>query len=98
MSILVVGLSHRSAPIELLERASLDSEAAVKLAERANDAAWVSESAGIATCNRVEVYVGAARFHGAVVVVTELLIEQDDLAREEMFRHVYVQYEAAAVE
>lgn len=98
MSILVVGLSHRSAPIELLERASLDSEAAVKLAERANDAAWVSESAVIATCNRVEVYVEADRFHGAVDEVTELLIEQADLARDELIRHVYVHYDDAAVE
>lgn len=98
MSILVVGLSHRSAPIELLERASLDSQAAVKLAERANDAAWVSESAVIATCNRVEVYVEADRFHGAVDEVTELLIEQADLARDELIRHVYVHYDDAAVE
>ena len=71
MSILVVGMSHRSAPIDVLERASLDTEAAVKLSHRALETDAVTEAAVISTCNRVEVYVDAERFHGAVEDVTD---------------------------
>lgn len=98
MSVLVVGLSHNTAPIELLERASLDSDGATKLAARALDAVWVSESAVIATCNRVEIYVEADRFHGAVDEVSDLLAEQAHLDREELVRHLYIHFDDAAVE
>ena len=65
MSVLVVGMSHRSAPIELLERVSLDPSAAVKLSHLALEAPSVTESAVVSTCNRVEIYVETDRFHGA---------------------------------
>ena len=52
MSVLIVGMSHKSAPIELLERASLDTDAAVKLSHRALETSSVTEAAVISTCNR----------------------------------------------
>ncbi|MGJ9413287.1 glutamyl-tRNA reductase [Aeromicrobium sp. CF4.19] len=97
MSILVVGMSHHSAPIELLERASLDTEAAVKLSHRALETDAVSEAAVISTCNRVEVYVEAERFHGAVEDVTLLLGEHAGLDREVLARNAYVHYDDSAV-
>jgi len=52
MSVLIVGMSHKSAPIELLERVSLDPSAAIKLSHMALEAPSVSEAAVISTCNR----------------------------------------------
>ncbi len=97
MSVLVVGMSHRSAPIELLERASLDTEAAVKLSHRVLETDAVSEAAVISTCNRVEVYVEAERFHGAVEDVTRLIGEHAGLDREALARNAYVHYDDSAV-
>lgn len=97
MSVLVVGLSHRTAPIGLLERASLDTDAAVKLAHRAVDSASIAEAAVVSTCNRVEVYVEAERFHGALEDVSLLLAEHIGLGREELVNHAYVHYDDAAV-
>ncbi len=97
MSVLVVGLSHRSAPIDVLERASLDTDAAVKLAHRALETPAVSEAAVISTCNRVEVYVEAEKFHGALEEVSRLLGEQAGLGREELVRNAYVHYDESAV-
>lgn len=97
MSILVVGMSHRSAPIELLERVSLDSSAAIKLSHLALEAAAVTESAVISTCNRVEIYVETDRFHGAVEEVSRLLAEHAHLDRDELVSHVYVHYDDSAV-
>jgi glutamyl-tRNA reductase len=97
MSVLIVGMSHKSAPIELLERASLDTDAAVKLSHRALDTSSVTEAAVISTCNRVEIIVEAERFHGAVEEVSRLLAEHAGLDRTQLVQHVYVQYDDAAV-
>lgn len=97
MSVLMVGMSHKSAPIEVLERASLDTDAAVKLSHQVLDTPAVTESVVISTCNRVEVYVEADRFHGSVEEVSRLLAEHAGLDRDELVRHVYVHYDDAAV-
>ena len=97
MSVLVVGMSHRSAPIELLERVSLDPSAAVKLSHLALEAPSVTESAVVSTCNRVEIYVETDRFHGAVEEVSRLLADHAHLDRDQLVSHVYVHYDDAAV-
>jgi glutamyl-tRNA reductase len=97
MSVLVVGMSHKSAPIELLERVSLDAAAAAKLSHLALEAPAVTESAVISTCNRVEIYVETDRFHGAVEEVSRLLAEHARLDRNELVSNVYVHYDDAAV-
>lgn len=65
MSLLVVGLSHRTAPIALLERAALDADGARELARELCGGA-VEEAAVLATCNRVEVYAEVSAFHTGV--------------------------------
>jgi glutamyl-tRNA reductase len=97
MSVLVVGMSHKSAPIDVLEHASLDVDAAVKLSHLVLETPFVTESVVISTCNRVEIYVEAERFHGAVEEVSRMLAEQSGLDRDEFVRHVYVHFDEAAV-
>ena len=97
MSVLMVGMSHKSAPIEVLERAALDTDAAVKLSHQVLDTPTVTESVVVSTCNRVEVYVEADRFHGSVDEVSRLLAEHAGLGRDELVQHVYVHYDDAAV-
>jgi glutamyl-tRNA reductase len=97
MSVLLVGMSHRSAPIDVLERAALDADAAIKLSHRAIETQFVSEAVVISTCNRVEVYVEAERFHGAVEEVSRLFAEHASLDRESLVRHLYVHFDDAAV-
>jgi glutamyl-tRNA reductase len=97
MSVLVVGMSHKSAPLEVLEQVSLDTDASVKLSHRVLETPFVTESVVISSCNRVEIYVEAERFHGAVEEVSRLLAEHAGLSRDEFVRHVYVHYDDAAV-
>ena len=97
MSMLVVGMSHRTAPIEVLERAALDTDAAVKLSHQVIETPSVTESVVISTCNRVEVYVEADRFHGSVEEVSRLIGEHAGLDMESLVKHVYVHYDDAAV-
>ena len=97
MSVLIVGMSHKSAPIELLERVSLDPSAAIKLSHMALEAPSVSEAAVISTCNRVEIYVETDRFHGAVEEVSRLLAEHAHLDRDQLVSNVYVHYDDSAI-
>ena len=66
MSLLAVGLSHRSAPHALLERAALSTERTGKLLADLAASPNVHEAAALATCNRIEVYAGVEKFHAAV--------------------------------
>lgn len=97
MSVLVVGMSHKSAPIDVLERAALDVDAAVKMSHLVREAPFVTESVVVSTCNRVEIYVEAERFHGAVEEVSRILAEHSGLDRDDFVRHVYVHFDEAAV-
>ncbi|GAB3234858.1 glutamyl-tRNA reductase [Glycomyces halotolerans] len=76
MNLLVVGISHRSAAVETLERLAMDSEAATRLAHRLLAGGDVREAVVLSTCNRVEVYAAAATFHGALSTIVDRLREQ----------------------
>ncbi|RFU42056.1 glutamyl-tRNA reductase [Actinomadura logoneensis] len=98
MSVLVVGLSHRSAPVALLERAAVSGDDLLKLLHAVRDCGHVSETAIVSTCNRVEVYAVVDRFHGGVTAVSELLALHSGVPLEELSRHLYVHYEERAVQ
>ncbi|MFT4299246.1 MAG: glutamyl-tRNA reductase [Aeromicrobium sp.] len=97
MSVLVLGMSHRTAPIEVLERASLDTDDGVKLSHKVLESPHITESVVISTCNRVEVYVEAERFHGAIEELSRLFAEHAGLGRDEIVHYLYVHYDEAAV-
>lgn len=97
MSVLVVGVSHRTAPVTVLERLALDEDSAVKLQRGAVETEHISEAAVVSTCNRIEVYVSAERFHGSVEDVTSLLADRAGMAREDIVANLYVHYGDAAV-
>ncbi len=73
MNLLVVGISHRSAAVETLERLSVDAEAGARLAQRLLTGGEVHEIVVLSTCNRVEVYAAAAGFHGALSAIVDEL-------------------------
>ncbi|MYS07537.1 glutamyl-tRNA reductase, partial [Streptomyces sp. SID6041] len=56
MSLLVVGLSHRSAPVSILERAALAADTQAKLLQDTLAAEPAAEATVLATCNRIELY------------------------------------------
>lgn len=97
MSVLVVGLSHNTAPVALLERASLDRDGVHKLVHDTLAGVHVSEAAVIATCNRVEIYAEVDRFHGSVEALSRLLLERTGGATDALLPHLYVHYDDGAV-
>lgn len=97
MSVLVVGISHKSAPVSVLERLALDSEGARKLVLDVSDSTHVGEAAVISTCNRLEIYADVDRFHGSVEELSTLLLDRAGAAPETLIPHLYVHYDDGAV-
>jgi glutamyl-tRNA reductase len=97
MSYLVVGISHRSAAIDVLERVALDADAATKVALAVRDSAAVAESAVLATCNRTEVYATVDRFHAGMDEVTGILSDVTGVPLLDLAEHLYVHFEEGAV-
>ncbi|MEU3918398.1 glutamyl-tRNA reductase [Streptomyces sp. NPDC029004] len=97
MSLLVVGLSHRSAPVSVLERASLSSDAQIKLLQDTLAAEPATEAAVLATCNRIELYADVDKFHAGVAELSTLLAQHSGVGLEELTPYLYVHYEDRAV-
>ncbi|MFC9587900.1 glutamyl-tRNA reductase [Streptomyces yangpuensis] len=97
MSLLVVGLSHRSAPVSVLERASLPADAKTKLLHDTLAAEPATEATVLATCNRIELYADVDKFHAGVAELSTLLAQHSGVALEELTPYLYVHYEDRAV-
>ncbi len=98
MSIVAIGLNHRSAPLELLERMALSVDDAVKLSGEVANGASISETVVLATCNRTEVYVYAERFHDAFEEVRHALGVVSGVDPMDFDGHLYVHYADEAVD
>src|SRR6185503_10796036 len=87
MSVLVVGLSHRTAPVSLLERAAVPADDLRKTLDELHRAETISEVLLLSTCNRIEVYADVARFHPAVAEVTSVLARHAGLPVGDLADH-----------
>ncbi|WAP57458.1 glutamyl-tRNA reductase [Streptomyces sp. S465] len=97
MSLLVVGLSHRSAPVSVLERAALVGDEQVKLVQDTLAAEPATEAAVLATCNRIELYADVDKFHAGVAELSTLLAQHTGVGLDELTPYLYVHYEDRAV-
>ncbi len=97
MSVLVVGISHNSAPMALLERVALDEDGVQKLVADAASCEHVTEATVIATCNRLEIYTEVERFHGSIEQISKLLVDRAGEGVEAMLPHLYVHYDDGAI-
>jgi glutamyl-tRNA reductase len=95
MNLLLVGTSHRLAPVEIRERVAVDPDGAAELGTRLADG---GEAVCLSTCNRTEVYVAVEEPIGADRRVTEALSELAGVDRTELEPYLYrLEQEAAAV-
>ncbi|MFF1512053.1 glutamyl-tRNA reductase [Streptomyces sp. NPDC058326] len=97
MSLLVVGLSHRSAPVSILERAALSADTQAKLLQDTLAAEPAAEGTVLATCNRIELYADVDKFHAGVAELSTLLAQHSGVGLDELTPYLYVHYEDRAV-
>ena len=98
MSVLLFGVSHRSAPVSVLEQLSTDESEQVKLVDRIMQSPLVTEAMVLSTCNRVEVYAVVDAFHGGLSAIGQVLADQSGMTVPDLTKYAYVRYSEAAVE
>lgn len=98
MSMLVVGMSHQSAPVALLERLSMDDTVRNDTCEVLVSKPSLSEAMILSTCNRLEVYTVTNSFHTGVQDVVKVLAGNSGVDEDELRGYLYVRYADAAAE
>ena len=94
---IVVGLNHRTVPLDLLERVTVDAASLPKALHDLRGRANVAEAVLLSTCNRTEIYAVGETFHGAVAELRDFLCQLAFLAPEDISDHLYTFHDAAAV-
>lgn len=97
MSILVVSVSHKTAPMDLLSRLTLDPPGVTKLLGALVADEHVDEAVVLSTCNRTEVYADVSRFHGGLAAVTGELARATGVGLAQLQEAVAVLYDETTV-
>ncbi|MET0704889.1 MAG: glutamyl-tRNA reductase [Mycobacterium sp.] len=98
MSVLLFGVSHRSAPVSVLEQLSTDESDQAKIVDQVLQSPLVTEAMVLSTCNRVEVYAVVEAFHGGLSVIGQVLADHSGMSMGDLTKYAYVRYAEAAVE
>lgn len=97
MSIVVIGINHRTAPVTLLERMTIPEPSLPKALHNLGVRDDIREVVVLSTCNRTEVYAVVERFHGAYDDIRDFFCETSGLASEDVTPHLFSQHDEAAV-
>jgi glutamyl-tRNA reductase len=98
VNLLVVGASYRTAPVAILERLAVAEPDLAATLDRLLAQPYVGEAVVVSTCNRVEVYAAVSGFHGGLGDICAVLAGRADCSPADLANHLYVHYDAAAVE
>ncbi len=98
MKIIIVGLNHKSAPIDIRERLAFDATDTIRALRQLKDRFHGAEFVLLSTCNRVELYCASKRM-GEVMAgeIAKFLSEFHNVALEKFDDFLYVHNEEDAV-
>ncbi|HMF39130.1 MAG TPA: glutamyl-tRNA reductase [Polyangia bacterium] len=97
IDLLLVGVSHKTAPVAVRERLTVDPEAIAAALTELTGLAPVREAVMLATCNRVELYVAADDADRAAAGLAEVLARRAGVGVPELAEHLYQHRDSAAV-
>ena len=97
MSIVVIGVNHRTSSLSLLERLAIRPEAQGKAITGLVARHSIREAVVLSTCNRTEIYAVAERFHGAYADIRDFFCDLGGLDADELHPHLYSQHDEAAI-
>jgi glutamyl-tRNA reductase len=98
VNLLIVGASYRTAAVGTLERLAVPQPDVPRILTRLVGQSYVGEAVVLSTCNRVEVYAAVSGFHGGLADICAVLAEHSGLPANDLAGHLYVHYDAAAVQ
>ena len=97
MSLVVVGLNHRNAPVDLLERVAVSGQALPKALAGIVAREHLAEAVLLSTCNRTEIYARATRFHSGIEDARHFLAELGGIDPDALADLLYTYHDDAAV-
>ncbi len=89
MKLLITGLNHRTAPVEVRERLAFEEKALPGALDQLKQQPGLLEGMILSTCNRVEVAVTADEETDAGSAVEGFLAESRSVARDWVSPHLY---------
>lgn len=98
MSYLVVGLSHRQTPVDVLERAAITPEELDQALADVLAAEPVTEAMILSTCNRIELFAVVDKFHPGLDALAGWLAARLDIDGDRLAEYLQVAYDEEAVE
>jgi glutamyl-tRNA reductase len=93
VSVVVVGLEQRQAPLDLLEQVAVGENALPKALGMLRDRANLSEAVVLSTCLRTEVYAVVERFHDGVAELQEFFAAIAGLPVEALTDHLITRFD-----
>ncbi len=96
MAIVVIGISHRTSPLELLERVTISTEDLPKVLTDAAQRDHVAEAVVLSTCNRTEIYAVVERFHDSYAGLRSVMAERADVGLADIADQLVVDSDEAA--
>jgi len=96
-TVVAIGATHRSAPLALLEKLTIDERLMGKYLDDLVGRDHISEAVIVSTCNRIEIFVAAEKFHGAYRDVRDFISDVTFTLPEEFADHLEVTHDADAV-
>lgn len=89
MSVLVLGLNYKTAPVGLLDRVAVPPERLSKALASLLARDHIREAVVLSTCNRVEVYAHVTRYHGGMADLRNFFGEWGGIAPEDFAELAY---------
>ncbi len=90
MEIVVVGLSHKSAPVEIREKVAFPGDCLHEALRNVRDVPAVHEAVIVSTCNRVEIYAAARHRDEGVAGLCRFMAEYHGVPDPALRPHLYV--------
>ncbi len=89
MNIVVVGLSHNTAPVEIREKVAFPPTSMAEPLKCMHELPAVAEGVILSTCNRVELYAASSQPEAAIAELRQFLAEYHRLPAEKLHEHLY---------
>ncbi len=97
MHIIVVGLNHKTAPVEIRERLAFSESALPDAMSALKNKKSILENVIVSTCNRTEVYAVVDQLHTGRYYIKEFLSEWFEIEQKEFSNHLFIHEQEAAI-
>ena len=97
MSVVVIGVNHRTSPLQVLEKVAINPSDMAKALHSLSSRNNIREAVVLSTCNRTEVYAVTEKFHAAYADISDFFCELGGLVPDELNNHLYSQHDDAAI-